>query len=389
MASTLRGIEEAELATWLSYHLDGCGFAKAFLFFDDPVELGAKQHVLEPWRDRVVAKPVDEQLQDLYKACTRYDLVRPRLVEDWLARQELHVELAMMWAQGVGCQWLLHIDLDELFLLGSGQSAPQHFGAVPPEAQATQYLNHEGVPELPEDEKVNEDGGPEGLGPEAERLRRNRFEAVTLFRRNPHCFASLPGLRDLVLSAQGLDLTKSRGSDWQRRLDQLARAGDEGGGANFRSPRARAARRALAFWPRRTRSALGSAQYFLAYASGKGAVRLGTGPPPSDVHRFGTVDLGHYWCPEEAAVLHYAHGGYEAVAEKLRRLRSSTGSWWRSFVFYERGRDMEDGALYDLYRRGVALCEPEEAARQVESGVCFRYSISEGHLPAWQLELLD
>ena len=47
------------------------------------------------------------------------------------------------------------------------------------------YLNHEGVPELA-------GGRSDGRGPSVRRqqlLETNRFGAITLFRRNPHCFA--------------------------------------------------------------------------------------------------------------------------------------------------------------------------------------------------------
>mmetsp|Transcript_113264 Transcript_113264/g.366313 ORF Transcript_113264/g.366313 Transcript_113264/m.366313 type:complete len:486 (-) Transcript_113264:22-1479(-) len=369
VVSTLKGIPEAELHTWLSHHLDGCGFSLAFLFFDDPSELACRSDIVRHWGRRLVPVPVDATLQVEYDACQRLLALKGKLCEDWLARQELHVEIAMRWARGKGCQWLLHIDLDELFVLQEGISAPRHFASVDPARGAVAYLNHEGVPELHDEVVVSE-------------LSHNRFAATTLFRRNAQCLAEGFGLDEVVLGDGGVDLTLSvPGSPWQRRLDALASSPSASSSS--------AAVQTFAFWPRRTKAVLGSAQYFLAYSNGKGAVRLSSDALPNTVHRFGETELGRYWCPKEAVVLHYASGCCDAVAEKLRRLRASSGDWWRSFVLYTRGRDSDEEGLRAIYAGALALDDPDEAARQVDTGVCLRYAVADGHLPKWSLCVMD
>ncbi|CAE8640627.1 unnamed protein product [Polarella glacialis] len=199
------------------------------------------------------------------------------------------------------------------------------------------------------------------------RLEENRFEAVSLFRRNPRCLAEDKG--GLGSSAEVFA--------WQLRLQeklaQTSAAAKPGG-----------VQQAVDFWLQRSKAVLGRQQYFLAYEHGKAAVRLGSGARPDGLHSFGAppataagsaspeepASMG-CWCPEEAAVLHYAHGSFQAVAEKLRRLCASKGSWWRCYALYTQGRHLSDQDLSSIYRGAVALCDDEaEAARQIASGVC-------------------
>mmetsp|Transcript_173217 Transcript_173217/g.555576 ORF Transcript_173217/g.555576 Transcript_173217/m.555576 type:complete len:700 (+) Transcript_173217:198-2297(+) len=375
VVSTLRGIPKAELSTWLSYHLGECRFSRVYLFFDDPAELAESQDVLSHWGPQVVSIAADAQLHEEYKSCTRFEALRAHLGEDWLARQELHVELAMRRAELEGCGWLLHIDLDELFLLPGGMTAPAHFAGVAPDRCTIAYLNHEGVPEL--DGSCAREAGA--------LLEANRFDAVSLFRRNPHCFAAGQGLDDLLLGGEDTDgniWAQCGRSKWQRGLDEFAKA--VGDGADVTPSQASvASRRSFAFWVQRAKQHLGCGQYFLAYANGKSAVRLSSGASPNGVHRFGTQDLRRYWNPQEAAVLHYAHGSTSTVTAKLRRLRNSTGVWWQSFALYTKGRELDDRQLEDLYREVIALEDSAEARRQVDSGICFRFRIAARHSLSW------
>ncbi|CAE8628273.1 unnamed protein product [Polarella glacialis] len=273
----------------------------------------------------------------------------------------------------IGCLNMFKQLLCPTLISGGGSTAPQHFGSVPPEICSTQYVNHEGVPEL-----VAED--------DAARLEENRFEAVSLFRRNPRCLAEDKG--GLGSSAEVFA--------WQLRLQeklaQTSAAAKPGG-----------VQQAVDFWLQRSKAVLGRQQYFLAYEHGKAAVRLGSGARPDGLHSFGAppataagsaspeepASVG-CWCPEEAAVLHYAHGGFQAVAEKLRRLCASKGSWWRCYALYTQGRHLSDQDLSSIYRGAVALCDDEaEAARQIASGVCLRYHVADCHLPRFDLHLMD
>ncbi|CAK0833184.1 unnamed protein product [Prorocentrum cordatum] len=380
VVSTLRGIPGAELFTWLSHHLGACQFSRVYLFFDDPAELVGSRDVLGQWAPKVVAIAVDGQLQEEYKSCQRFEALQAHLCEDWIARQELHVELAMRRAGLDGCEWLLHIDLDELFLLPDNVTAPAHFARIVSDRSAITYVNHEGLPEL--------DGCCDREG-EA-RLAMNRFEAVSLFRRNPHCFVEGTGLDDVLLGAKGLggNIWAQRGRrKWHRQLDEFIEALGDGTDLTL-SPASVASRCAFSFWLQRAKTHLGSAQYFLGYEHGKSAVRLRSGALPAGVHRFGEGNTGtraigsrRYWNPQEAAVLHYAFGAASNVTEKLRRLRNSTGLWWQSYALYSRGRSLDDNALGQLYRDVIALLDSAEAQRQVSSGICFRFHIAERHLP--------
>ena len=98
-----------------------------------------------------------------------------------MARQCLNAEIAAIRAAELRpepCQWLLHIDIDELFILpGEGTGAPttvaDHFAAVPASENYVAYVNHEAVPEH---------SGPID----------NYFTEVSLFKRNPNVFKRQP-----------------------------------------------------------------------------------------------------------------------------------------------------------------------------------------------------
>lgn len=109
-------------------------------------------------------------------------------------------------------------------------------------------------------------------------------------------------------------------------------------------------------------------------------MRLSSGLEPRGVHRFADPASGEkvpskqYWDPAEACVLHYAHGGPDAVATKLARLLHSTGVWWNIFPLYVEGRGADECRLAELYREVVAIADAQEGERQVSTGICFRYA---------------
>eukprot|EP00929_Paragymnodinium_shiwhaense_P032190 TRINITY_DN17891_c0_g1_i17.p1 TRINITY_DN17891_c0_g1~~TRINITY_DN17891_c0_g1_i17.p1 ORF type:complete len:559 (-),score=50.12 TRINITY_DN17891_c0_g1_i17:313-1848(-) len=375
VVSTLRGVPSAEVDAWLRHHTVGLGFCRAYLFYDDPAELRDHSTLLDKYQQSVVAIGVDDDCRLLYPTCYRFGHLQQRLKEDWLARQELHVELALRWSRAVGIQWLLHIDLDELFYLSGGGTAPHHFGGIPEDVSCVQYLNHEGVPELP--------------GDSDEALQHNRFAVINLFRQNPALFPEIDGLEEMADGLATAGSEPSAGAEaWQQSLDTVATLYDDDGTPLEHAWRNRPFQdspslRCLAYWLRRTKRSLGRSQYFLAYTNGKGAARVT--PPtgnvvPDGVHRFKVhADDGSLlgtqncvWSPTEAAVLHYANGSFESVFEKLRRLRVSTGHWWKRFALYGEGRDMDATALRALYAQAIAMNDPEEAERQCAAGLCLR-----------------
>eukprot|EP00750_Incisomonas_marina_P031798 INCI8308.3.p1 GENE.INCI8308.3~~INCI8308.3.p1 ORF type:complete len:639 (+),score=110.00 INCI8308.3:238-2154(+) len=102
-----------------------------------------------------------------------------------MARQCLNAEVAAARAathpshSGGRMDWLLHIDIDELFLVQAADpmeqqpTVSQHFSSVPAEVQFVAYVNHEAVPE--------HDGDI-----------RNYFTEVCLFKQNPNVFKRRP-----------------------------------------------------------------------------------------------------------------------------------------------------------------------------------------------------
>ena len=230
---------------------------------------------------------------------------------------------------------------------------------MPEEVDIVTYMNHEGVPE-----RTTRD------------LEANRFAAITLFRRNPHCFNAAGygrlKLEDAIVPGD----TRADRDPRKAVRQQLA--------ALAHDTSAEGARPAFRFWLQRTEAVLGQADYFIAYSNGKSAARVGRGIEPRGVHRFAhpgqnlvpgpdPIGVRTHFDPAEACVLHYAHGGPRSVAAKLERLRTSTGTWWNVFPFYIQGREATDDERFAALYRVLSLDDEEEAQRQVASGLCFRF----------------
>ena len=86
--------------------------------------------------------------------CPSYADYLPFLEEEVQARQVLNAETGLVLAAGAGCEWLVHLDSDELFytgdpLDGTQVSLDRPFGDLAKDgAYQMTYLNHEGVPEV-------------------------------------------------------------------------------------------------------------------------------------------------------------------------------------------------------------------------------------------------
>lgn len=163
IATTVRDPGPA-LASFLTYHL-AIGFEHIYVFFDDPDDrwLGAADAM-----ERVTAIRCDEELLAWQRASAPgWAKLAPFRAKEVMARQLLNVEHALHLAGRRGVAWLLHIDIDELFM--AEERAPDHFAAVPDQVGQIIYLNCEAVPEQAETEDY--------------------FRAVTLFKRNPRACA--------------------------------------------------------------------------------------------------------------------------------------------------------------------------------------------------------
>jgi hypothetical protein len=149
------------LISFLRHHL-AMGFAHVFVFFDDPADPWATYALRFPqvtiFRcDRSLREEQRARLGNVFSALERF------FDQEVMARQMVNAELAIDLAAASNLNWLLHIDVDELFWC-EGRLA-DHLAAIPRAVGRVTYLNAEGV---------------------AESLDlTDYFSEVTLFKRNP------------------------------------------------------------------------------------------------------------------------------------------------------------------------------------------------------------
>nr|QEO74857.1 hypothetical protein [uncultured bacterium] len=145
IVSTLRNAG-AVLDSFISYHLS-LGFAHLFLFFDDPDDPSVNTARGYP---NVTVIRNGEKLRQLWGKTKQYAL-RPEfrrfINSQVVVRQMLNVEIANQLALRQGIDWLLHIDLDELFYCPN-QTLQEHFqNLTDRNINNVTYLNHEAVVE--------------------------------------------------------------------------------------------------------------------------------------------------------------------------------------------------------------------------------------------------
>lgn len=146
IVSMLKNVGEDVLDSFVNYHL-ALGFEHFFFFFDDPEDPSYYTARACP---NVTAIRSGEKLRRLW-AKTKTFALRPefeRFIDSQLiARQMVNVEIANQLAMRQGIDWLLHIDLDELFYC-PGQTVQQHFQDLTDRGVSNiSYLNHEAVAE--------------------------------------------------------------------------------------------------------------------------------------------------------------------------------------------------------------------------------------------------
>lgn len=149
IVTTYRGAAPI-LDSFVRYHL-ALGFDHLFLFSDDPDDPGTEVSRRFP---AVTVVPTDEALHRRWRE-TPFYRTRRRWVEKYLyreamTRQVLNVEVAVGMALERGVDWLLHIDVDELFY-SPGSSVQEHFRQLSEQGlAAVRYLNMEAAPERPD-----------------------------------------------------------------------------------------------------------------------------------------------------------------------------------------------------------------------------------------------
>lgn len=143
IVTTLRAADKV-LRTFIDYHI-GIGFNHVYLFFDDPAEVpkDAPYAVSD-----VTFIRNDTILKGLWRKTYSYERYKESLDDEVMARQIVNVEVARDLALEEGYDWILHIDIDELFVLHGYENVQEHFEDVGREnPESIVYFNHEGVPE--------------------------------------------------------------------------------------------------------------------------------------------------------------------------------------------------------------------------------------------------
>ncbi len=162
IVTTLRDADDV-LDSFVTYHL-GIGFDHIFLFFDDPSAKIPRAFVDHP---QITARSRGLALERAWETTSLF-LSPPisRSIEDnVMTRQVLNAELALRDAFYKKIDWLLHIDIDELFYL-PGRHVTEHFADLNRrKIEVIKYFNLEGVVE--------------------QRRISDFFREVTLFKINP------------------------------------------------------------------------------------------------------------------------------------------------------------------------------------------------------------
>jgi hypothetical protein len=161
---------DAPLLSFVRYHLS-IGFRHIYLFFDDPHD---PLLTLADGLPGVTAIRCDTALLDWQRAnVPSFERLWPFYHREVMARQILNADVAIHLAIADQADWLLHIDIDELFYcdrpVADHAPAARHFGAIPQTVGQVVYLNYEGFPETTDVADY--------------------FREVTLFKKNPHLCA--------------------------------------------------------------------------------------------------------------------------------------------------------------------------------------------------------
>ncbi len=159
IATTLINAEDI-LVFFIKYHL-AIGFEHIFLFFDNPNDKSIRK--AEKF-EKVTVIRNDDSLKNLWKMSPQYELMYYFRDQEVEARQVLNTDVALHLAMEMKLDWLLHIDIDELFY-SPKQSVKEHFqDLIEKGVKSISYFNYEAVPEKFE---IN-----------------NFFRHITLFKKN-------------------------------------------------------------------------------------------------------------------------------------------------------------------------------------------------------------
>jgi hypothetical protein len=152
---------------YVSYHLS-IGFDRIYLFNDAPGERSLDKFKSD---EKVVVIERNDALLKLWKKMPSYTQVVNYLDKEVMARQIVNMEVAVQFAAFEKIEWILHIDLDELFYL-PGVNISTYFDELSQlKVDAASINNYEGIPDVLD--------------------AKNYFTATTLFKKNPNEFSQV------------------------------------------------------------------------------------------------------------------------------------------------------------------------------------------------------
>lgn len=143
---------EEHIEFFLNYHRS-IGIFHVFVFIDDQCE-----KTYEKVKKYAFATPVyvNEDLQDKWRmlACFRNTEKRSLIHKEVMVRQEYNTYIGYVKAKELGIDWLLHIDIDELFY-PNGVSLDEHYNErVKKNIGGCIYTNYEAIPVKQESECI-------------------------------------------------------------------------------------------------------------------------------------------------------------------------------------------------------------------------------------------
>jgi hypothetical protein len=141
---------EPHLETFVNYHLS-IGFDLLILFFDDPSDPSANKYANS---DKVIVVKNDDRLKKKWEKVDKREYWYSFSHKDVMSRQLLNLNVALKMASALKIDWILHIDVDELFY-SPEQTVRDHFSRLNgSEVDAIAYLNHEAISETIEVENI-------------------------------------------------------------------------------------------------------------------------------------------------------------------------------------------------------------------------------------------
>ena len=241
IVTTVKDVD-ATAVSWCAYHLS-IGFDHLFVYFDDPNECERLGLSARFSSSQLTCIPRDARLAAAWPSLPSWGAVEADVTGQVQARQRLNCEhCAHRLAPARGVRWLLHIDSDEAFHLGSLPASPPGTGPSGQLSAHFEALQRAGVWQYSY-------GNVEAV-PHAQLDAADPFRTVVHFRVHE-------------------DWVRPSG----RSTSSVAAATTA---ATAAAAAAAAATAAMAFWQARTLRLLQSPRYFLFYTNGKSAVRLGT-----------------------------------------------------------------------------------------------------------------